>query len=101
MRFRKQSLEGYLLIDHRAVAAPLSECFGIAAGSAFESATVECSHCGVTVVLNPNRQRPRGYCPKCDSYVCDNPGCNSECKPLQKLLDLTQEQLLKETIKHG
>ena len=37
----------------------------------FESATITCSHCEAQVVLNPDRSRSRGYCPKCDHYVCD------------------------------
>lgn len=46
-----------------------------------------CSHCGTQVILNPLRERPRGYCGKCDHYICDNPICHMECNPLKKLLD--------------
>jgi hypothetical protein len=61
MMFSKRSLEGYLLKDHRA-----------SGGGMFESATLTCSHCQRQVILNPDRSRSRGYCPKCDHYVCDD-----------------------------
>jgi hypothetical protein len=37
----------------------------------FESACIICHHCGNGIVLNPDRSRPRGYCRKCDHYLCD------------------------------
>jgi hypothetical protein len=40
----------------------------------FESPTITCSHCQRIVILNPGRTRERGYCQKCDHYVCDQ--CN-------------------------
>ena len=52
--------EGYLSIDHRAVSK-----------GHFESATSTCSHCQRVVILNPDRTRPRHYCPQCDNYLCD------------------------------
>jgi hypothetical protein len=68
----------------------------VAAGSVYESATITCCHCATIVVLNPQRTRARGYCAKCDHYVCDQPGCNAECSPFQKTLDhaLTSAALL-------
>ncbi len=91
--------EGYLLIDHRyspgvtpeLVAASGKNSPVVGAGQVFESATIICAHCGTGVILNPNRTRPRGYCRKCDAYVCDSPDCNAECKPLIKTLDVMQE----------
>lgn len=56
----------------------------------WESATVTCLHCNTVVILNPERTRPRGYCAKCDGYVCDSPGCGMECRPFAKLLDEVQ-----------
>lgn len=41
----------------------------------FESSTFTCSHCETVVVMNPDRSRSRGYCPKCDHLVCD--GCEA------------------------
>lgn len=95
----KPRREGYLLIDHRnspGVSEELIRASGknapvIGSGQVFESGTVTCAHCNVVVVLNPNRTRPRGYCRKCDQYVCDSPGCNMECTPHIKTLDILQE----------
>lgn len=96
----KPRREGYLLIDHRnspGVDPELIRASGKAApivgpGQIFESPTITCCHCGVGVILNPNRTRPRGYCRSCDQYVCDSPVCSAECKPFIKTLDIMQEQ---------
>lgn len=80
----KRSHEGYLLIDHRATHE-----------GTFESATITCAHCHRIVVLNPQRTRERGYCSRCDHYICDSPECNLECNPLKKVLDTIQEQALR------
>lgn len=77
--FSKRELEGYLLIDHRespgitqAEAAQAGRgTIPVGRGMRFESATINCSHCSRLVVLNPDRSRERGYCPKCDHYICD------------------------------
>lgn len=73
-----RSLEGYVLIDHSnspGVPDAIVVAQGLPPGSGqgkFESGSFTCSHCEATVVLNPNRSRSRGYCSKCDHYVCDN-----------------------------
>lgn len=95
----KPRREGYLLIDHTfspgltpeelhaaGVKAP-----AVGADRKGEFATVTCCHCNVVVILNPLRTRARGYCPKCDAYVCDNPGCGLECRNFEKLLDFVQD----------
>lgn len=95
--------EGYLLIDHRdspGVPADLLRNAGlegpaVGAGRTFESATVTCLHCNGMVILNPDRKKPRGYCSKCDGYVCDRKECGETCRPFDKLLDLMQEQYAK------
>lgn len=76
MLFSKRSLEGCLTIDHRNSPGlkPEEVPYGFMAvpgGQLFESPSITCNHCQVIVILNPNRTRSRGYCPKCDSYVCD------------------------------
>lgn len=76
----QRSKEGYLLIDNRA-----------AGGSLIEQATFTCSHCQRVLPLDPLRQRPRGYCKKCDRYLCDGAKCNSGCRPMDKVLDRVQE----------
>ena len=92
--------EGLLIIDHRnspGVSAEFIRASGVvapavAAGNLFESPTITCAHCNTLVILNPNRLRPRGYCRKCDAYVCDSPVCNAECTPHIKLIDDLQEK---------
>ncbi len=96
----KRRQEGYLLIDHRespGVPESMVHVDGkyfppALKGKTFECATVTCAHCNVVVFLNPNRTRARGYCQKCDAYVCDQAGCALECRSFVKLLDTLQEQ---------
>jgi hypothetical protein len=96
--------EGYLLIDHRnspGVSPELVRAGGVhiptvGAGQMFESAVLACAHCQSILILNPNRTRPRGYCRKCDAYVCDNPQCNAECTPQAKTFDRMQEQAFRD-----
>lgn len=98
-----RSREGYLLIDHRA-SPGVSEEFVRASGKSapvvgegqqLEAATMTCSHCHVQMIRNPLRTRERGYCMKCDHYVCD--GCEAVrvktgvCTPMVKILDRAQE----------
>lgn len=72
--------EGYLLIDHRAspgVPEDIARKNGfdpklMGEGKILETATIHCVHCKGTVVKNPMRIRDRGYCPKCDGYICDH-----------------------------
>ena len=95
----KRRHEGYLLVDHRyspgvspaeALAPGKPAPVIVPAGTTLESATITCSHCQVVVILNPNRTRPRGYCAKCDHYVCDSPLCNRECVPFAKVADAVE-----------
>ena len=80
--FSKRELEGYLEIDHReseGLSPKVAEKAGlgglpIGRNSFFQTPTVSCSHCQAQVILNPDRSRPRGYCPKCDHYICDRCG---------------------------
>jgi hypothetical protein len=100
----KRSHEGYLLIDHRETPGVTEEfvqqtgqvdAVPVGKNSLFESATITCSHCQRVVVLNPDRSRSRGYCRKCDHYICD--ACTTvmaqtlECVPFRKILDDAQE----------
>jgi len=97
--FTKRRREGWLMIDNRngpGVSAEFVQASGtnapiVGAGICYESAIITCAHCGGTVILNPDRSRPRGYCQSCDHYVCDLPSCNGDCKPFRKLLEVTQE----------
>ena len=97
----KRSREGYYSLDHgggpglteqeaRAGGLPLAAGRGV-----FEAPTITCRHCNRVVILNPNRTRERGYCPKCDAYLCD--GCEvarrvtGECNPIAKQLDALEQ----------
>jgi hypothetical protein len=102
MNHSKRSHEGYLLIDHRASPgiteadlATVPEArraeFQAATGI-FEAPTVRCCHCGVIVIINPDRKRPRHHCPKCDHYVCDTASCVLTCTPFVQKVDDTMEQ---------
>ena len=87
--------EGYLLIDNRfgpGVSEEMVRASGkdapiVGEGRMYESATITCSHCHTVVIINPDRSRPRNYCRKCDHYVCDKPGCNDKCRPLNRMMD--------------
>lgn len=79
-----KSAEGYLSIDHRfspgvppevAMKTGFDPKF-LGEGRFLESATITCAHCLGVVVKNPMRIRERGYCQKCDRYLCD--GCDAK-----------------------
>jgi len=103
----KKNHEGYLLIDNRAgpgVSADfIRSCGkdpdlipGVGEGQIFESATITCSHCQKVLFKNLKRTRERGYCAKCDHYICDD--CNAkkfltgECDLARKRHDEAQER---------
>lgn len=97
--FSKRELEGYVMIDHRLgdgitpeqAALAGRDTIPVGRGTVFQSPTINCSHCSRLVILNPSRDRSRGYCPKCDKYVCDH--CEAErvqtgvCRPFAKVID--------------
>ena len=61
--------------------------------SMMEWDTIQCGHCSTTVILNPDRTRPRAWCAKADHYICDT--CNVAlvatgiCLPLEMRIDMT------------
>lgn len=92
--FSKSSLEGELIIDHRAGMG--TENTGITdmpvrSGAMLETSTITCSHCQKIVVKNPYRQRDRNYCRSCDKYICDDCSLrmklSGECKSFKKFAD--------------
>lgn len=92
---------GYFVVDHRESPGvsladfPLGVPPGtvlVGKGQMFEADVLTCSHCQRAVLLNPARERPRGYCAKCNHYICDTPACNVDCQPIKKLLDDLQNQ---------
>jgi hypothetical protein len=69
--FSKRTLEGELIIDHRA-GDGTAQC---PAGTRLELPTVSCAHCQRIVLMNPLRTRERAWCMQCDRYICDQ--CNA------------------------
>jgi hypothetical protein len=74
----KRYREGILIVDHRAgpgLSIEMTQAMGLPpmpGGKLMESATKKCAHCPRVVILNPDRSRPRHYCPSCDNYICDD-----------------------------
>lgn len=68
-------------------------------GAVLERSIVTCSHCQAGIIINPLRTRDRGYCPKCDHYICDS--CEAErattgiCYTFKQRVDDALEQILK------
>jgi len=100
--FSKRSFEGYLEIDHRdspGISQELSdrESSGnfrpipAEGGKKLQLITKRCSHCPRIVIMRPERTRARGYCPKCDGFVCDD--CELKrvitgvCRPWKQIID--------------
>jgi hypothetical protein len=100
----KRSLEGYLLIDHRASVGlrPDQVPSGmpiVPGGATFESATLTCSHCQRVVILNPTRSRERNWCYNCDHYICDDCGLErkltGKCETYAAKMNAAMEHQLK------
>ena len=66
-----------VIIDERAAGLSLKEY-----------PALTCSHCNTVVILNKDRKRDRGYCAKCNAYICDNPICHKFCTPVDKMIEL-------------
>lgn len=111
----KRDLEGYIKIDHSespglagadAFAAGRGKLNGLVGpGKVFEGSTYSCSHCARVVIINPDRTRARGYCPKCDRHVCD--WCEEErvstgvCRPMTQVIDEFMNNRIKGTHQNG
>ena len=59
------------MIDHRASPGIRCDMPELGEGKMFEAPTLGCPHCQAVVVMNPKRTRERGFCSKCNRYVCD------------------------------
>lgn len=104
MKHRLTDHSGYLIIDHSS-SPGISEdeipdrlrtsAIATPEGTISERDIQFCTHCQRSIILNPLRERPRGYCPKCDHYICDS--CYSiysksfECIPVKKVLDTLEK----------
>lgn len=90
----------YLLIDHRDSPGIDSNMFAhlpehqrplpVEGGKVWEEDTYSCNHCARTVYLRAITQplSDRGYCPKCDKYICKfctkTYDATGVCNPLAK-----------------
>lgn len=72
----KTNGEGWLMVDNRA-----------SGGKLLEAATSTCSHCQRQVVRNPERERARAYCSRCDHYICDECAIIDRCRPFVQVVD--------------
>ncbi len=99
---------GYLQIDHRdspgisvADVAHIPGAMAVAGGAVMETDVYQCSHCQRTIALHAPqaRMKDRGYCPKCDHYVCN--ACEAAraksgiCVPMAQVVDAIGNQLVK------
>ncbi len=105
MKHSKRSSEGYLMINHKDSPGLTDEFLGkiqqacpgedtLPPGSGhgmFETSTVSCSHCQAMVILNPLRNRQRGWCGRCGHYVCDRCAgllkIGVPCKPFAQIIE--------------
>ena len=104
-RFSKRSLEGELYIDHRnspGLPPEIAVMMGVPIASVAKGQTCElafyvCSHCDCSIILNPERTRPRERCQKCDKPICDECeallSLSGLCREQEKRLDTLQEQI--------
>ena len=60
-------------------------------GELIEMDAFNCPHCNRTIAMNPKRVRARGFCVKCNRTLCDGPGCNAECNPIEQMVGLAQK----------
>ena len=98
MSLSKSNPGGYLMVDHRQspgipeeARIPGTESMPVGRGMFFQADTRRCGHCPKQIILNPLRKRERGWCSKCDHYICDD--CNAVyaatgvCRPWQQVID--------------
>lgn len=100
---------GYLEIDHRdspgltpADVAHVPGALAVGKGEHFETDVYQCSHCQRNVILRAPKERmpARGYCPKCDAYICNSCertriASGGQCVPFKAVLDRAQEMAAK------
>ncbi len=105
MRHSKRSLEGEILIDHQAspgLEPEIALWMGVdprlvAKGQVVEAAILNCGHCSQAQIKNPQRTRPRGWCAKCDHYLCD--ACEAQmhltlqCRNVKRRIETVANEL--------
>ena len=101
----------YLNIDHRSspgvdaelikkINAETGKNFPIVPeGANFEADTWMCVHCGTPVL--PDASRVRGYCRKCDGYLCYKAECHQHCTPFKKVMDEAHDKIIPHLLDEG
>lgn len=105
MKHSKRADEGVLMINHRDSPGLSPEFLGQVAAALpgedimppnrgrgmFEAPIMKCMHCQAMIIINPLRNRQRGWCGKCSAYICDKCTLNMklglECKPYTKVIE--------------
>lgn len=96
---------GFLEIDHRespgltpADVAHVPGAIAVGKGEHFETDVYQCSHCQRAVVLRAaaGKMVERGYCPKCDHFICNaceklRAATGGQCVPFKAVLDKAAE----------
>lgn len=106
--FRKTELEGYLELDHRESPGFTPEqCkaarFGhtMPVGSKrFQLKTYTCCGCQRQIIVNPERERARNYCRKCDRYMCDDCSLSFKLTGEHKSFKQIIDEYLEDAAKH-
>ena len=111
MLFSLRENEGYVLIDHREspgltpeelAQAGSNPLMPVGRGRKFEAPTFTCHHCDRIVILNPLRNRDRGYCQKCHHQLCDNcetkKAVDGKCNSRERRIDEFLERAVKAAI---
>ena len=92
---------GYFMIDHRnspglsaSDVAHVPGAIAVPGGQQLEADTKQCRHCERTILLRSDRVRPRGYCQRCDAYICDacaaTMAVTGVCRPFARIVDEAQ-----------
>jgi len=98
--------ESYLMIDHRASPGVKQEQYreagfnmpAVPEGKMGEYKVLVCWHCNQHLIVNPLRQRERGFCRSCMEYICDVCVADAQRpdyahKPLMAKVDETLERI--------
>jgi hypothetical protein len=105
MKHSKRDSEGVMMVNHKdspgltpeflaevAKAFPGEDTLPPGAGTGmFEAPIVTCVHCQQMVIINPLRNRQRGWCGKCAHYLCDKCSLNQKlgvpCRPYTQVIE--------------
>lgn len=113
MQHSKRSSEGVMLVNHKdspgldaeflaqvAKAFPGQDTLPPGCGTGmFEAPIITCVHCQAMIIVNPLRNRQRGWCRKCGHYICDKCDLLKKlgvaCKPWAQVIDEIMEESIK------